>query len=120
MTKLKIVAISASCFVVGLIIGALAGSWITSNIMGRMMDPVMVSTGDQAHKTLVLLETDRSDELTLYLEAEITRSLEYLERLEKQERIPSGSPMLLVQERLREFKASHQFETPNPFLGTGE
>jgi len=120
MKKRNAIVLICTSLLVGLVVGAVTGFSAASGTWVQMMEPVFVSTADQAHNTLVLLETDRQEELRLYLEAEIQRGIDYLDRLEQEGRIPEDSPMLLVQARLREYEQSHGFQTPNRFLGNSQ
>ena len=108
LTRSKVIGISVICVIAGLSIGALAGSWVTSGFWIQKVNSALVSTGDQAHNSAVLLRSGETEELRLYLESEMAHSLQYLDLLEQQNQIPEGSPMLLIHERLREYEAQHQ------------
>ena len=107
MIKWKTTIFATSALLVGLGAGWFTGFNAATKNAKCMMDPLLVLTGDQARNTLVLLEKGRIDEYTGYLESEVTRSLEYLDHLDSLGEIPKGSPMLHIQQRLREYRATH-------------
>ena len=120
MTMWKTAIIATASLLVGLVTGAIGGFNVATNNCKHMMDPLLVLTGDQARNTLVFLEKGTIDEYTGYLEKEVSRSLDYLDYLERQGEIPSGSPMLHIQKRLREYRASHPIEEALATVDTKE
>jgi hypothetical protein len=120
MASLKTAFIATSALLVSLIVGGIVGFNVATNTCKHLMNPLLVSTGDQARNTLVLLEQGRINEYTGFLEAEVTRSLEILDHLEALGEIPKGSPMLHVQRRLRDYRKTHPVDGAPATVDTKE
>jgi hypothetical protein len=103
---LPLAAVALVALLAGLLIGGRVGIGIGSDIWLRMSHVLVVSTGAQAERVLVLL--DRGDEATLRweMEREIDRSLSYLETLKEEGSLEPSVPLQLY-ERLRKYRDEH-------------
>lgn len=110
--SVKVVAAGLAGLTLGAIAGALAGFELSSRTWDRMSRPLLVATGNQAYNALILIESNRTDELRSYLEVEVDSALSSIQAMEAKGQLASGDPIARLNDRLVAYRRDHPHPTP--------
>ena len=103
----NVIVAASVALLVGAVGGAILGAEVATRICHRVLQPVLVASGNQAYTVLTLLDGKEESRLREQMEMDIDATLLLLKEIEARGPFEPGDPTALVAERLKQYRGNH-------------